>query len=104
MTDPLQRSVVQELAARLEFYRELGIYDLYRRGATDLTTAATTALEVESLQISDSPAPTETPSLRAVFPATISTAPASLPPAIPAPIIPAVEESTIPRRTLVSNQ
>jgi uracil-DNA glycosylase len=104
MTDPLQRSVVQELAARLEFYRELGIYDLYRRGATDLTTAATTALEVESLQIADSPAPTETPSLSAVFPATISTAPASLPPAIPAPIIPAVEESTIPRRTLVSNQ
>ena len=25
------RSALQELAARLEFYRELGIYDFYRR-------------------------------------------------------------------------
>ncbi len=104
MTDPLQRSVVQELAARLEFYRELGIYDLYRRGVADQTTAATAALEVESLQTADSPAPPEIPSQSAVFPATISPASASVSPAIPAPIIPAVEESTIPRRTLVSNQ
>jgi uracil-DNA glycosylase family 4 len=94
MTDPLQRSVVQELAARMEFYRELGIYDFYRRDAADLTTTATADLEVESLQVAASPAPAERSSLAAMSPA-----PESLLPAIPAP-----EESTIPRRTLVSNQ
>jgi DNA polymerase len=104
MRDPLQRSVVQELAARLEFYKELGIYDFYRRGVADLTTA-TGALKVEPLQeveppqAAASPAPAETPFLSAVFPAITSPIPASLPPPIPAP-----EESTIPRRTLVSNQ
>ena len=35
MTDTLPNSVLQELAARLEFYRELGIYDFYRRDAAD---------------------------------------------------------------------
>ena len=101
MTDSLQRSVVQELAARLEFYRELGIYDFYRRGAVDAqpATPAKADLEVDPLQAADSPASAEASSLAAVSPATISPAPDSFPPAIPAP-----EESTIPRRTLVSNQ
>jgi DNA polymerase len=101
MTDPLQRSVVQELAARLEFYRELGIYDFYRRDAAAAPVVpATAAAEVE-VDPSDftSPAPIEASSLSAVLPATISPTPASLPPAIPAH-----EESTIPRRILVSNQ
>ena len=35
MTDTPPNSVLQELAARLEFYRELGIYDFYRRDAAD---------------------------------------------------------------------
>jgi DNA polymerase len=101
MTDSLQRSVAQELAARLEFYRELGIYDFYRRGAVDAqpATPATADLEVDPLQAADSSTPAEASSLAAVSPATISSAPDSFPPAIPAP-----EESTIPRRTLVSNQ
>jgi uracil-DNA glycosylase len=96
MTDPLQRSVVQELSARLEFYRELGIYDFYRRGAAGSASLSMAAPDVEiiPLQAVASPAPAETSRL-----ATTSPAPASLPPAIPAP-----EESTIPRRTLVSNQ
>ena len=38
MTDTLPNSVLQELAARLEFYRELGIYDFYRRDAGDPAT------------------------------------------------------------------
>jgi DNA polymerase len=101
MTDSLQRSVAQELAARLEFYRELGIYDFYRRGTVDAqpAIAATVDLEVEPLHAADSPAPAEASSLTAVSAATIPPTLDSFPPAIPAP-----EESTIPRRTLVSNQ
>jgi uracil-DNA glycosylase family 4 len=96
MTDPLQRSVVQELSARLEFYRELGIYDFYRRDAAGSASPSINApdVEVTPLQAGASPAPAEASRL-----ATMSPAPESLPPAIPAP-----EESTIPRRTLVSNQ
>ncbi len=38
MTEALQKSALQELVARLEFYRELGIYDFYRRGVADDAT------------------------------------------------------------------
>ncbi len=49
MTDALPKSALQELVARLEFYRELGIYDFYRRGVADdaTTPAAATNVEVE---------------------------------------------------------
>jgi uracil-DNA glycosylase len=90
MTDSLQNSVLQELAARLEFYRELGIYDFYRRGAADPVAVARTDtnMEVDAAQNAPlSAAP-------ALVPATASSA-------SPNPLL---EESTIPRRTLVSNQ
>jgi DNA polymerase len=95
MTDPLQRSVVQELAARLEFYRELGIYDFYRRDAAGsaMPSIAAPDVEVDPSQFA-SPTPAETLLLTTTSPPS-----ASLPPATPA-----LEESTIPRRTLVSNQ
>ena len=91
MTDQLQGPALQELAARLEFYRELGIYDFYRRDAADLTTAAS-PLEVETPQ-------TAPPSTEATHSLPVTPAPAPLPAAIPTP-----EENAIPRRTLVSNQ
>jgi DNA polymerase len=95
MTDALHKSTAQELAARLEFYRELGIYDFYRRGVPDsaMLAAAVTDVEVEPPQ-SASPPPTEAPHA-----APVTQTVASLSPAIPV-----LEESTIPRRTLVSNQ
>ncbi len=40
MTDAPQKSGLQELAARLEFYRELGIYDFYRRDVAATLVAA----------------------------------------------------------------
>ncbi|HEY1964758.1 MAG TPA: uracil-DNA glycosylase [Acidobacteriaceae bacterium] len=104
MTDALPKSALEELAARLEFYRELGIYDFYRRGVADDATmppsatneeveivraAATAAAELSHPAIAASPAPPDP-----VFPSAISN---------PVPN-PAFEESTIPRRTLVSNQ
>jgi uracil-DNA glycosylase family 4 len=88
MTDGLQKSAAQELAARLEFYRELGIYDFYRRGAPDTPTAAAADIDIGR--------PQTDLSVSAQAPATNPLA--STPP------IPAFEESTIPRRTLVSNQ
>jgi len=95
MTEPLPKSALQELAARLDFYRELGIYDFYRRGALELETAATAAVDAEvDAPQTTSPPPAKTSPLTVASPAL-----ASLPPAIPAH-----EESTIPRRTLVSNQ
>ena len=88
MTDALPKSALQELAARLEFYRELGIYDFYRRGGPaaavadsqieQAVTAAATAAEAPE------PASLSSPSITSI-------------PAAP-------QESTIPRRTLVSDQ
>jgi DNA polymerase len=101
MTDALQKSAAQELAARLEFYRELGIYDFYRRGAPDsipdpmMTAGAVGDVEVEAPQAAPLP-PAEGSRLTTVSPTVPVTS------AIPA--LPVQEESTIPRRTLVSNQ
>jgi uracil-DNA glycosylase len=88
MTDTLSNSVLQELAARLEFYRELGIYDFYRRDATD-PAAILSAVANVGVEVTQPSAPAEVPT------------PATLSPAAPNPNL---EESTIPRRTLVSNQ
>jgi uracil-DNA glycosylase len=85
MTGTLPNSVLQELAARLEFYRELGIYDFYRRDSAAIVSA-TTNVDIEVAQ----------PSSIAEVPA-----PAAASPASPNPIL---EETIIPRRTLVSNQ
>jgi uracil-DNA glycosylase family 4 len=79
MTDTLQRSPLLELAARLEFYRELGIYDFYRRG-----DPAAVAADSQIVTLAPQPAPLSSPSMTS-----IPTAP---------------QESTIPRRTLVSDQ
>jgi uracil-DNA glycosylase family 4 len=81
MTDTLQRSPLQELAARLEFYRELGIYDFYRRGGPAAVVADS---QIVTLAPAPQPAPLSSPSMTS-----IPTAP---------------QESTIPRRTLVSDQ
>jgi DNA polymerase len=81
MTDMLQRSPLQELAARLEFYRELGIYDFYRRGGPAAVAADS---QIVTLAPAPQPAPLSSPSMTS-----IPTAP---------------QESTIPRRTLVSDQ
>ncbi len=82
MTDPLQGPALQELAARLEFYRELGIYDFYRRDADEVTHAmAVTAVadvEVETPQAAP-------PLAKAPHSVPVTPPPASLPPAIPAP-------------------
>jgi DNA polymerase len=88
MMDTVQKSALQELAARLEFYRELGIYDFYRRGGPaaavadsqieQAVTAAATAAEAPE------PASLSSPSITSI-------------PAAP-------QESTIPRRTLASDQ
>jgi uracil-DNA glycosylase len=102
MTDPLHKSALQELAARLEFYRELGIYDFYRRDVAGpaMQAAAAPDAEIDALQVEvESPAPAEASHVASVSPAIISPSPVSLPHPIPA-----FEESTIPRRTLVSNQ
>lgn len=85
MMDTPQRSMLQELAARLEFYRELGIYDFYRR---DVSATAAGHSELEEPGVA-APAATE-PS---------HAAPLSSP-SIP----PAAEEKVIPRRTFVSDQ
>jgi uracil-DNA glycosylase len=85
MTDEPQKSAIQELAARLEFYRELGIYDFYRR---DVPSSATTAISLADVEL-------EPPQ---------AVSPSDPIPVSGTPAIPAFEESTIPRRTLVSNQ
>jgi uracil-DNA glycosylase len=84
--------VLQELAARLEFYRELGIYDFYRRAvasvAVDTPPAEVTALEatVATARVPEStpePIPTHAPSTTTIT---------------------AIEEKVIPRRVTVSDQ
>jgi DNA polymerase len=77
--------MLQELAARLEFYRELGIYDFYRR---DVSATTAVISEIEEPGIA---APLATESSHA--------APLSSPSTPPAP-----EEKAIPRRTFVSDQ
>jgi uracil-DNA glycosylase family 4 len=88
MTDTLQKSALQELAARLEFYRELGIYDFYRRGGP----AAVVADSRIEQAITVAPAAAEAPE-----PASLSSPSMTSIPTAP-------QESTIPRRTLVSDQ
>jgi uracil-DNA glycosylase len=88
MTDTLQKSALQELAARLEFYRELGIYDFYRRGGP----AAVVADSQIEQAITVAPAAAEAPE-----PASLSSPSMTSIPTAP-------QESTIPRRTLVSDQ
>jgi DNA polymerase len=87
--------VLQELAARLEFYRELGIYDFYRRavpgGEVDAPLSGESASE---------------PALRAANAAESNPEliPKSTPAPAPSTIIPAIEENIIPRRVTVSDQ
>jgi uracil-DNA glycosylase len=87
MTDALQ-----ELAARLEFYRELGIYDFYRRGNE---SAIAPMVEETARQ-----------SQRTVFHAPESPAADEQPAPVNAATIAnsAIEEKIIPARTLVSDQ
>jgi uracil-DNA glycosylase family 4 len=84
----LQRSALQELAARLEFYRELGIYDFYRRDAAERQSAQTFVAEAGYAG-------------QAAIATPVATAPAR---PEPRPSSSTSQESTIPRRTLVSNQ
>src|SRR6201996_8868216 len=88
MTDALESSALQELAARLEFYRELGIYDFYRRGEAHsaMGSSAPAKTEAQAAMPAAWPAPASSPSPDTVLPD------------------PVPEESNIPRRTLVSNQ
>jgi uracil-DNA glycosylase len=90
MTEAMQKSALQELAARLEFYRELGIYDFYRRDAADSATIPETAAHLD-VEVADP----------AVAPIDQVARPSAVSPALPSP---AFQESTIPRRTLTSNQ
>jgi uracil-DNA glycosylase family 4 len=96
MTDALPTSALQELAARLEFYRELGIYDFYRRSGPVPGSAATfTAVTNIDEGLTASP----------VFEELVDPTPVSS----TAPTDPTIanhmpEESTIPRRTLVTDQ
>src|SRR6201996_6056923 len=104
MTEALQKSALQELVARLEFYRELGIYDFYRRGVADDATIPLAATN-EEVEVANAPPTAAADSSHGVevgSPASPAPAP---PGAFTNPVhSPAFEESTIPRRTLVSNQ
>jgi uracil-DNA glycosylase family 4 len=88
MTETLQKSALQELAARLEFYRELGIYDFYRRSVP----AAVVADSQIEQAVTAAPVAAEAPK-----PASLSSPSMTSIPTAP-------QESTIPRRTLVSDQ
>ena len=79
--------VLQDLAARLEFYRELGIYDFYRRAVSGDEVGAPASEE-------SAPEPA------------VSAAPVSESARTPEPsaTIPAIEENVIPRRITVSDQ
>jgi uracil-DNA glycosylase len=79
--------VLEELAARLEFYRELGIYDFYRRVVSGDAPVVERALE---------PSPVPEP------PSQFSFEPQVQPPAVTAQS--AIEENIIPQRTLASDQ
>jgi uracil-DNA glycosylase family 4 len=88
MTDTLQKSALQELAARLEFYRELGIYDFYRRGDPAAVVADSQIEQAVAVASAAAEAPEPAP-FSSLSITSIPTAP---------------QESTIPRRTLVSDQ
>ena len=97
MASVLDPEVKRALAERVRYYNELGIYDFYRRSVPDFATTAVSPVD-ESLEVPQAaPLP-----LEALCPAPVAPIAASSP-ANPA-VIPAFEESTIPRRTLVSNQ
>ena len=81
--------VLQELAARLEFYRELGIYDFYRRG--DVSGVATSA--IEAMVPESPPDDLNVPEPTAVPESAMPTLGDS-----------AIEEKIIPRHTLASDQ
>lgn len=83
--------VLQELAARLEFYRELGIYDFYRRAVPGDEVGAPASEE-----------PASEPDLRAAW--VRNSIPESTPAPAPSTTIPAIEENVIPRRITVSDQ
>jgi DNA polymerase len=87
--------VLQDLAARLEFYRELGIYDFYRRAVPGGGVDAPAYVEL---------APE--PALRAALvpEATPESTAGSTPAPPPSTTIPAIEENVIPRRVTVSDQ
>jgi uracil-DNA glycosylase family 4 len=87
--------VLQELAARLEFYRELGIYDLYRRAVPSV--AVDTAGPEET-------APEATVATARVPESTPQFIPEPIPPAPSTTTITAIEENAIPRRVTVSDQ
>ena len=104
MTEALEKSALQELVARLEFYRELGIYDFYRRGVADDATIlpAPANQEVEAGRPAATAAAEVSHAVEVASPASPEPV---LPSAVPNPVpSPNLEESTIPRRTLVSNQ
>jgi DNA polymerase len=85
MTETLQRSALQELAARLEFYRELGIYEFYRRDVASTVAADSEIAKTEiAASVAAEPSHPAPPTLISI------------------PVAP--EEKLIPRRTLVSDQ
>ncbi len=91
MTDPLK-----DLAARLDFYRELGIYDFYRRGNANPI--------VDPMDHPIDPAPSASamdPSASAPLIAEAAYATSSHPPP-PQPVL--SEESDIPRHSVAPNQ
>lgn len=91
MTDALK-----ELAARLDYYRELGIYDFYRRSVSDTALTISSPEAVEEVILEQLPEPeVERERLAATVSVTSESA-----------VIANSnhEESAIARRTLVSNQ
>jgi uracil-DNA glycosylase family 4 len=54
---PLDPELARSLAARLDFYRELGIYDFYRRGARNEVPIA--ELPADAVPNAEAPAPAE---------------------------------------------
>ena len=104
MMDALPKAALQELVARFEFYRELGIYDFYRRGVADDATILPAAANQE-VEVANAAVGAATEVSRAVAVGSPVSPDPVLPSAVPNPVhSPVFEESTIPRRTLVSNQ
>ncbi|HEY3988120.1 MAG TPA: uracil-DNA glycosylase [Acidobacteriaceae bacterium] len=89
MTNPLPKPALQQLAARLEFYRELGIYDFYRRSAA-LPAQAAEASAMDEVTPSQAEFAVAEP---------VAVTPVNAP-----AFNPLSEEIDIPRRTYVSNE